>query len=412
MARPRGIPAYRHHKPRNCAVVRIDGRDHYLGPYGSPESHEKYARLIAERCSSPSTTAVGPASSVRVRQPLSIVELVAKYWLFARKHYCRDGRPTSHCNTIRASLRPLVKLYGSTAANEFSPRSLKAVRDYMIEQGLSRSYINGCISTIRKAFAWAVEEELVDVTVHQALLRVRGLKKGRSAARETQAVGLVTEATVEATLPHLSPVVADLVRIQRLLGCRPGEACDLRPCDLDTSGEVWVYIPASHKTEHHGKQRQIFIGPRAQAILRPYLDDRDPTSYCFSPAEAVQLRQAERRAKRKSPVQPSQVSRKKSKPARRPGDRYTKDSYNTAICRACDEANAAAHAANPAIPAETRLVPRWHPNQLRHTAGTEIRQRFGLEAAQVVLGHSRADVTQVYAERDQSKAAAVMLELG
>jgi hypothetical protein len=28
-------------------VVTHDGRDHYLGPYGSPESHEKYARLIA-----------------------------------------------------------------------------------------------------------------------------------------------------------------------------------------------------------------------------------------------------------------------------------------------------------------------------------------------------------------------------
>ena len=41
-------PAYRLHKARNTAVVTIDGRNHYLGPYGSPESHEKYARLIAD----------------------------------------------------------------------------------------------------------------------------------------------------------------------------------------------------------------------------------------------------------------------------------------------------------------------------------------------------------------------------
>jgi len=54
----------------------------------------------------------------------------------------------------------------------------------------------------------------------------------------------------------------------------------------------------------------------------------------------------------------------------------------------------------------------WSPNQLRHSAATEIRLRFGLEAAQVALGHSKAEVTQVYAERDWTKAAAVMREVG
>ena len=55
---------------------------------------------------------------------------------------------------------------------------------------------------------------------------------------------------------------------------------------------------------------------------------------------------------------------------------------------------------------------RWHPNQLRHTVATEVRARFGLEAAQAVLGHAKADVTQVYAERDLSKAAEVMRQIG
>jgi site-specific recombinase XerC len=54
----------------------------------------------------------------------------------------------------------------------------------------------------------------------------------------------------------------------------------------------------------------------------------------------------------------------------------------------------------------------WSPNQLRHSAATEIRSRFGLEAAQVILGHSRADVTQVYAERDLAKAKTVVREVG
>jgi integrase len=57
-------------------------------------------------------------------------------------------------------------------------------------------------------------------------------------------------------------------------------------------------------------------------------------------------------------------------------------------------------------------VADWSPNQLRHAAATEIRRRFGLEAAQVVLGHSTADITQVYAERNQALAAQVIREIG
>ena len=52
------------------------------------------------------------------------------------------------------------------------------------------------------------------------------------------------------------------------------------------------------------------------------------------------------------------------------------------------------------------------PLQLRHTAATMIRSQFGLEASQVVLGHARADVTQLYAERDLSRAHAIMIEIG
>jgi len=59
-----------------------------------------------------------------------------------------------------------------------------------------------------------------------------------------------------------------------------------------------------------------------------------------------------------------------------------------------------------------RSAHRWSPNQLRHAAATEINSKFGLEAAQVTLGHAKADVTQIYAERDLNKAASVMREIG
>ena len=42
------LPKYRHYKPNDLAVVRLDGKDHYLGKYDSEESREKYRRLVAE----------------------------------------------------------------------------------------------------------------------------------------------------------------------------------------------------------------------------------------------------------------------------------------------------------------------------------------------------------------------------
>ena len=57
-------------------------------------------------------------------------------------------------------------------------------------------------------------------------------------------------------------------------------------------------------------------------------------------------------------------------------------------------------------------IEAWHPHQLRHLRATEVRKQFGLEAAQVTLGHTRADVTQVYAERNSELATRVAREMG
>jgi integrase len=203
-----------------------------------------------------------------------------------------------------------------------------------------------------------------------------------------------------------------MVRFQRLTGSRPGEVCQLRPIDVDQSGEVWEYCPASHKTEHHGKTRIIYIGPQAQAVLRPYLE-RQADAYCFSPAESEEKRHFEQRAKRQSKVQPSQRNRKKSRPLRSPQAWYSKDSFRRAIARAINKANKQIQKEAEEMGIENpALISCWHPNQLRHSAATTIRKQFGLEAAQVILGHAKADVTQIYAERDSAKAIEVVKQIG
>ena len=388
------IPALVHHKPTNQARVRIDGRDFYLGRYGSDEAQEAYRRVVAEwlaNGTAEKSSAKSDAASSR-----SVNELILAYYRFAEGYYVKNGKPTSELGLIRDTLRLLREHYGTAPAVEFSPLKLKAVREAMISKGWCRSEINKRIGRIRRLFKWAVENELLTGSVLHSLQAVTGLRRGRSEAKDRDPVRPVAETDVNAVLPHVVPQVRDMIRLQLLAGCRPGEICSLRPCDVDRDGDVWEYRPASHKTEHYGRHRVIFFGPRAQEILRPWLDNRPADDSCFSPAEAQAARNAVKRQKRKSPVQPSQQNRRKKAPRRQPGVCYTNTSYRRVIEHACKVAG----------------VESWAPNQLRHSRATWLRRQYGLEAAQVVLGHSSADVTQVYAERDFDTARRVMAEVG
>src|SRR5262249_34296704 len=143
----------------------------------------------------------------------------------------------------------------------------------------------------------------------------------------------VPRAVVEATLPILRPMLADMVRLQLETGMRPGELVVTRGCDLDMTGKVWLYRPHRHKTQRHGHQRIIAIGPKGQSIIRQHLKP-SVEAYLFSPADAVAEFRAQQRRERKSKVQPSQVDRRKRRPKKKPGERYNPQSYGHAITEA------------------------------------------------------------------------------
>jgi integrase len=237
----------------------------------------------------------------------------------------------------------------------------------------------------------------VPAAVFHGLQVVKGLRKGRSEARETDAVRPVSREQVEAIRPYVSLQVWAMVELQLLTGARSGEIVALRPMDVEQSGDVWTYRPPEHKTAHRGATREIYIGPRAQAVLSPFLQ-REASCPCFSPTEAEAERRAHAHSERKTPMSCGNRpgSNRTRRPEVGPGESYSTDSYRRAIRRACEAAG----------------VETWHPHQLRHTRGTELRREMGLEAAQVSLGHTRADVTQVYAERDRELAKRTMLLLG
>ena len=395
-------PKYRKHRASGQAVVTISGRDHYLGPFGTKASRVEYDRLIGEWLA-----AGRPTVEVSAGNDLTITELCKAYKTHAEAYYVRGGR----LYNIATAMRALRLRYGHTRATDFGPLALKAVRQTFVDEGKARRYCNSLVEEIRRAFKWAASEQLIPMGTWQSLTTVSGLRVGHTSARETAPIRPIDDAIVEVTLPHLPAVVADMVRFQRATGARPAEVCTIRPGDVDRTGDVWAYRPPSHKTKHHGRDRVIFIGPKAQEVLRPYLL-RAAEAFCFSPAESERARKAGLRANRKTRVQPSQTDRSKRRPKRKPGASYNRLSYLTAIHRACDKAFPPAQKLKDAELKKWRSEHRWSPNRLRHTAATEIRKRFGLESAQVVLGHSKPNTTLIYAERDLEKAAAVIREVG
>jgi integrase len=396
----RSIPAYRKHRASGQAIVSLNGRDFYLGPWGTKASRLEYDRLIGEwlqhgRQLQPDAENEG----------LTIVELIAPYLHFAERYYRKGNRTTSEIYGVRSALRYVKLLYGRKPCTEFGPIALQAVRDRMIADGLARGTINDYVDRIRRMFRWGVSQQLIPAVLADALASVPGLRKGYTDAKETKRVRAVNDATVQATLLHLPEVVGDMVRVQLLCGCRPGEVCLMRPCDIDRSGDVWLFAPGSHKTEHHDKRRCIFLGPQSQQVLLKYLA-RDPAMYCFRPVDSEAKRRAGRHAARVVPIGYGNRPglHRVRKPKRAAGDRYTTDSYRRAIARGCESAFA--------MPSELRYPKRglkkrpeaerhaeykrrllaaakwreshcWHPNQLRHAAGTAVRKQFGVEVARL-----------------------------
>lgn len=398
MARPRNsVPRYLHHKPSGQARVCVGNREVYLGVYNSPESLEAYRRLIAELAAAPIPDAV---PGLKVTPAITVDEILLAFWKHAEQHYRRDdGSQTNEISEYRQTFKPLRSLYGHSPATEFGPLALRAVRQKMIDAGWCRRLVNARVGRVRRVFKWAASQELVPPAVFQALATVAGLQRGRSAAAESDPIEPAPPEYVRAALPKLRPHVRGMIELQLLTGMRPGEVCRIRPCDIDTSGDVWIYRPRQHKNAHREKSRVVFVGPKGRAVLERFTPPT-PAEYYFSPRRAVDALHAERAANRKTPRYASHIARnanvRVADPKRKPSERYNASGYGHAVTRACKKAG----------------VPNWHPNQLRHSHATEVRTLYGLEAAQVVLGHERADVTQVYAEKNLALAAKVAAEIG
>jgi hypothetical protein len=77
----------------------MHGKNHYLGPFGSSESHERYARLITKW----RATRDVPASALNLvtNGEVTVNAVILQYLIFASGYYLKHGQPTGELNNIR-----------------------------------------------------------------------------------------------------------------------------------------------------------------------------------------------------------------------------------------------------------------------------------------------------------------------
>jgi integrase len=289
---------------------------------------------------------------------LTIAELLERFWNHAKVYYRRpDGTPTGEADVCRAALRPLLRLFGRTLISDFTPQALKLVRAEMVRMGWCRNHVNAAVRRVRRCFRWGVEEGIVPHGVLGAISAVSALKKGRTECKERPPVGPVPDEHIAAVMPHVSKLVGTMIQVMRLCGARPGEVLRMTVDEIDRSDPAcWLYRPRQHKTSHRDRTRTVYLGPRAIEVITPRLV-KAGTGRVF---------------------------------------KITKGGLKRAVDKGCDRAG----------------IPRWTPNQLRHSHATAVRKRFGAEAAQVMLGHAHVSTTEIYAEVNAERGRAVAKAVG
>ncbi len=379
-------PSYRYHVSGQ-AVVTFCGKNFYLGPFDTPESRAKYYALLSEYHAN-GMTAPPSAETHQGESPVTVRCVTAEFREHVKVKYANNRTHAYHYNGLCTTLEDE---YGDFPVEQFGPRKLAAVRELFVASGNCRSYVNRQIRRVVSIFRHGVSRELVRADCLVALETLEPLRYGQTTAPEPEPVGPVDIETVRLTARHLAPAVRAMVRIQAATGMRPGEVCNIRPIDIDRRPDgVWIYRPSSHKNTHKGKGRAIPLVGDAKLALKPFLE-RPNEAFCFSPAESRAWHLEQKRKARKTPEKYGNRpgTNRKESPKRNPGEKYTKDSYRQAIRRA----------------AKAAKTDHWFPYQLRHTAASVIREALGVEAAQAVLGHSHAAMTEHYAK--QSLEAAI-----
>jgi integrase len=297
----------------------------------------------------------------------TVAQLCKDYFAEVKKRYVGpDGRHTTSVNRHKVMLESFAGMYGAEEADDMTAGKVAAWLESFVakrrrkgvgEGAKTKHTVNLALSYLKRTYRWAMTYKGVNPNTAGAVNLVQSLGANHPDVRRKDPIRAVAWETVDATCKHLPADVKNAVLLQWWTGMRPGEVLSMRPADLNTTDDVWVYRPAHHKTSWRGKERFVVIGPEAKAILKPLLPSRTD-----------------------APVFPG----------------VTGQGYRRALVDAAEAAG----------------VPSFTPNQLRHALATRVRMLKGAAAVQDLLGHASLNQQQVYVDDALERAKRLAREVG
>jgi len=353
----RKLPAYCEHKASNRAFVYLPlGKGKrkriYLGDFNSAESLARYDQVVgnwlATKQAPTDDTPSGP----------TVADVAHRY---ASEE--RPRRSESKRYHLDAAVGILSELFAKRPADEFHALQFTRFRTELIARKYSRAYANEIISIVKQCFRWAMQRDYITT---EQFIKIDSIAPLRPDEAPTKIVEPAKDDDVSATLPLLSKDFQDTIAFLRATGCRPGEARLMKVGEIYRDN--WMFKPAKHKTSHKGKSRFVPIPSSVREILLPRL---------LRPADAFVFG---------------------ADGGERP---YEKRALGRAIDRAIKKLNE--QRAEDDLPP----IPHWHPYRLRHARATEVRETYGVEVAQILLGHARISMTEHYAKQTEAKAQEV-----
>lgn len=331
----------------------------------------------------------------------TIKELVEKYEANFRKYAPKVRGKQEHpdLRIIQRTAR-FLQPYSDWRVDSFGVDELHDIREVhkcqiyktgKKEKHYTRRGINDTLKCAVSIIEWGVGRNIVK---HETLIGIRKelkmLKIGDEGAKDNIKREAVKKEELEKVVNISTAVIGDMLKLVWCTGMRPYEVCEMRPYDLlRRDPECWLYIPGrdhtpvgNHKTMRFGKIKVIPLAGECIDILSKRINNFNSREYIFNPQDSVAEYREIRRKNRNTPLSCGNKSgsNKKKNPKRKPGAKYSSDSFNKAFERGCKRAG----------------VEKIVPYDLRRTAATNTRAELGKEAARTLLGHAEESTTNIY----------------
>lgn len=268
MGRPRKlIPNLTHHKSSGQAKIFWNGKNYYLGIYGSQESLDNYQKMISNIISTGH-----PAPEVVVKP--SIRDVIPKYLEYLEESYPKECKEPV---AIARALKTVLGFYGPLQADLFSPARLIELRAKWIAKPMSMTTVNRYHQYLLNMFQWLGMMDVISASVWHSLRTVKKLQPKRSAAKDPKKVHPVNWEHVEAIKDYVSDECWAIIMFQWHTGARSGEALKLTMNQIKDN----VYKPEKHKNLWRGHKREIHIGPQARELLIRWSKGKSPDALVF-----------------------------------------------------------------------------------------------------------------------------------